>query len=88
MQNVLRTDGLSDVAERVHGRAADGLFVGLEHLQQLEADTHPLASADVLGTAVGDAPDKVDTVFLHLLGDGNGKRRNKNKIKYKGQDQN
>lgn len=72
MQYVLGADGLGDVAERVHGRAADGLLVGLEHLQQLEADAHPLSGAHVLGASVGDAPHQVDAVLLHLFIAGGG----------------
>ena len=39
----LRPDRLGNVAKRVDCRSADGLLVRLEHLQQLEADAHPLA---------------------------------------------
>ena len=42
-------------------------FVRLEHLEELEADAHPLLGGDELGAAVGDAPDEVDAVLLHLL---------------------
>lgn len=66
MEHVLRADGLCDVPEGVHRRPSDGLLVRLQHLQQLEADAHPLASAHVLGPAVGDTPDQVDAVLLHL----------------------
>lgn len=67
VQHVLGTDSLGDVAERVHGCTANGLLVRLKHLQQLEADTHPLPSAHVLRAAVGDSPHEVDAVLLHLF---------------------
>lgn len=39
----------------------------LEHVEQLEADAHPLLGGDELGPAVGNAPDEVDAVLLDLL---------------------
>ncbi len=69
----LRSDGLGDVAERVDGGSADGLLVRLEHVQQLEADAHPLARGHVLVAAVRDAPHQVDHVLLHLRGEGEGR---------------
>mmetsp|Transcript_11071 Transcript_11071/g.44852 ORF Transcript_11071/g.44852 Transcript_11071/m.44852 type:complete len:373 (+) Transcript_11071:170-1288(+) len=62
VEHVLRAYRLGDVAERVDRRAADRLLVRLEHLEELEADAHPLARGDELGPAVGDAPDEVDAV--------------------------
>lgn len=52
---------------RVHGSASNGLFVGLEKLQKLEADTHPLPGAHVLGASIGDAAHEVDAVLLHFF---------------------
>mmetsp|Transcript_67790 Transcript_67790/g.141343 ORF Transcript_67790/g.141343 Transcript_67790/m.141343 type:complete len:562 (-) Transcript_67790:1430-3115(-) len=66
-QHVLRADGFRNVAEGVDGRAADRLLVRLEHVEELEADAHPLLGAHKLGAPVGDAPDEVDAVLLHLL---------------------
>lgn len=66
-QDVLRADGLGDVAERVDGGAPNRLLVRLEEVEQLEADAHPLARRDELCAAVGDAPDEVDRRLLHLL---------------------
>lgn len=66
VKNVLRADSLGDVTESVHRGAPDRLLVSLQHLQQLEANAHPLARAHVFGPAVGDAPHEVDAVFLHL----------------------
>mmetsp|Transcript_11483 Transcript_11483/g.22235 ORF Transcript_11483/g.22235 Transcript_11483/m.22235 type:complete len:601 (-) Transcript_11483:2097-3899(-) len=66
-EHVLRPDGLGDVAEGVDSGAADGLLVRLEHVEQLEADAHPLARRNVLGAAVGDAADQVNRVLLHRL---------------------
>ena len=53
----------------VIGRAVapDALLVRLEHLQQLEADAHPLARGHELGAAVGDAANEVNAVLLHLF---------------------
>ena len=62
----LRPDRLGNVAEGVDGRAPDALLVRLEHLQQLEADAHPLARGHELCAAVRDAPHQVDAVLLHL----------------------
>lgn len=66
VQHILRADGLRDVTERVHGGAADGLLVSLEHLQELEANPHPLSSAHVLGPPIRDSTHEIDTVLLHL----------------------
>lgn len=67
MQDVLRPDSLGNVTERVHRRTSDSLLVRLEHLQQLEADAHPLSRAHMLGTSVRDSTDQIDAVFLHLF---------------------
>ena len=62
----LRADGLSDVAKSVDSGTTDALLVRLEHLQQLKADTHPLARWHVLCAAISDAPHQVNAVLLHL----------------------
>ena len=51
--------------EREAERKRD-LLVGLQHIEELEADTHPLLGRDEFGAAVGDAPHQVDAVLLHL----------------------
>ena len=61
------SDGLGNVAEGVDGGAANRLLVGLEELEQLEADAHPFAGAHELGAAVGDAAHQLDAVLLHLF---------------------
>lgn len=66
-QHVLGADGLGDEAEGVVGGAADALFVGLEHVEELEADAHPFPGVDAFGPAVGYAADEVDGVFLDFL---------------------
>mmetsp|Transcript_48184 Transcript_48184/g.114649 ORF Transcript_48184/g.114649 Transcript_48184/m.114649 type:complete len:308 (+) Transcript_48184:521-1444(+) len=66
-QHVLRADSLGNVTEGVDRRAANRLLVRLEHVEQLEADAHPLLGGDELGPAVGNAPDEVDAVLLDLL---------------------
>ncbi len=66
-EHVLRADGLGDEAEGVVGRTADALFVRLQHVEELEADAHPLARVDAFRAAVGDAPDEVDGVFLDFF---------------------
>ena len=66
-QHILGPDGLGNVAERVDGGSPDALLVRLQHLQQLEADAHPLTRGHELGASVGDATHKVNAVLLHLL---------------------
>mmetsp|Transcript_43295 Transcript_43295/g.113771 ORF Transcript_43295/g.113771 Transcript_43295/m.113771 type:complete len:555 (-) Transcript_43295:926-2590(-) len=66
-EHVLRADGLRNVPKGVDRRPADRLLVCLQHVEQLEADAHPLARGDELGAAVGDAADEVDAVLLHDL---------------------
>eukprot|EP00968_Pinguiococcus_pyrenoidosus_P024619 scaffold4871_cov260-Pinguiococcus_pyrenoidosus.AAC.6 len=67
VQDILRPDGLGNVSKRVHRGSANRLLVRLEHLQQLEAYSHPLAGAHVLSAAIGDPSHQVDAVLLHLL---------------------
>lgn len=43
-------DSLGDVSKGVDSGSADGLLVGLEELQQLKADPHPLPGRHVLST--------------------------------------
>lgn len=63
----MRTDGASDVAERVDRGAPNGLLVRFEELKQLEANAHPLTRRDHLGAALGDASHQLDAVLLYLL---------------------
>lgn len=63
----LRADRLGDVAERVDGRTPDGLLRRPQHVEQVEADPHPLAIRHHLRATVRDAADQVDAVLLHLL---------------------
>mmetsp|Transcript_64871 Transcript_64871/g.127370 ORF Transcript_64871/g.127370 Transcript_64871/m.127370 type:complete len:523 (-) Transcript_64871:1273-2841(-) len=67
MQHVLRADGFRDVPKRVDRGAADRFLVRFQHLQELEADAHPLLGRHVLRSPVRDAPHQVDAVLLHLL---------------------
>ena len=53
-QDVLRTDSLGDVAERVDRRSSN-------------RDSHPLARRDELGSSVGDTSNEVDRRLLHLF---------------------
>lgn len=66
-QHVMWTDGLGYIAEGVDGRPTNGLLVGLEQLEQLEADSHPFAGGHELGATVGDSAHQLDAVLLHLL---------------------
>ena len=66
----LGADSLCDVAESVDGRAANRLLVGLEQVQESEADANPLLRGDILGTTIGNAAHKVNAVLLHLLVSG------------------
>lgn len=62
----LRSDGLCDVAKGVDGCSSDCLLVGLQHIQQLEADPHPLTCRHKLVPSVSNAAHQVYTVLLHL----------------------
>eukprot|EP00053_Salpingoeca_punica_P017422 m.167819 g.167819 ORF g.167819 m.167819 type:complete len:1096 (+) comp17202_c1_seq2:150-3437(+) len=66
-KHILRADRLGNVAKGVDGRAADGLLVRLQQVQQLKADAHPLARRDKLCAAIRDAADEVDAVLLDFL---------------------
>lgn len=66
-QDVLRTDSLGDVAERVDRRSSNRLLVRLEEVEELKADSHPLARRDELGSSVGDTSNEVDRRLLHLF---------------------
>ncbi|GIX65610.1 uncharacterized protein BcabD6B2_50450 [Babesia caballi] len=65
--HVVGADGPRDVAERVHSGAADALLVGLEQLQQVEADAVPLLGRDQVPSPVRDAAHQLNHVFLHLF---------------------
>mmetsp|Transcript_47908 Transcript_47908/g.101821 ORF Transcript_47908/g.101821 Transcript_47908/m.101821 type:complete len:232 (-) Transcript_47908:2403-3098(-) len=67
VEHVLGPDGLGDVTEGGHSRAADGLLVRLEELEELEADAHPFLGGDEFGPAVGDASHQIDAIFLNLF---------------------
>lgn len=58
-QNVLGADGFSDVAKGVDCGSANALLVRVEHLQELEADSHPLTGWHKLGTSVGYTAHKI-----------------------------
>ena len=45
----------------------NALFVSLEHVQKLEADTHPLPGVDTLGATICDTTNEIDGVLLHLF---------------------
>ena len=47
-------NGLGDVTKGVDRGSADGLLVGLEQLQQLKADPHPLPGRYVLCSTIKD----------------------------------
>ena len=64
MQHVLGPYGLGYIPERVHGRSPDRFFVRFQHLQQLEANTHPLAGSHELRAPIGDAADQVDACAI------------------------
>ena len=66
-QSYLGTDSFRNISKRVDTSSADGLFRGAKHLQQLEADAHPLARRHELGPAVRDATYQVHAVLLHLF---------------------
>mmetsp|Transcript_22144 Transcript_22144/g.59274 ORF Transcript_22144/g.59274 Transcript_22144/m.59274 type:complete len:407 (+) Transcript_22144:133-1353(+) len=66
-EHIVRSNGLGDVPKCVHGGSTDRLFVGLQQLEQVEADAVPLARGRELGAAVGDPSHQVDAVLLHLL---------------------
>lgn len=66
-EDVLGTDGLGDVSERVDGRSSNSLLVRLEEVEELEADSHPLSGRDKLGSSIGDTSNQVDRGLLYLL---------------------
>mmetsp|Transcript_45842 Transcript_45842/g.81937 ORF Transcript_45842/g.81937 Transcript_45842/m.81937 type:complete len:859 (-) Transcript_45842:1570-4146(-) len=66
-QHVGRANGLRNVAKGVHRSTSDSLLVGLQQLQQLETDAHPLTGRDKFRPSVGDAAHEIDAVLLHLL---------------------
>mmetsp|Transcript_24317 Transcript_24317/g.61665 ORF Transcript_24317/g.61665 Transcript_24317/m.61665 type:complete len:665 (+) Transcript_24317:276-2270(+) len=66
-EHIVRADCLRNVAEGIHGGTANRLLVGLEELQQVEADAVPLARRRQLGAAVGNSSNQVDAVLLDLL---------------------
>lgn len=66
-ENVVRSDGTSDISKGVDRGAPDGLLVRFEQLEQLEADAHPFASRNHLGAALCNATHQLDAVLLHLL---------------------
>mmetsp|Transcript_13708 Transcript_13708/g.31624 ORF Transcript_13708/g.31624 Transcript_13708/m.31624 type:complete len:219 (-) Transcript_13708:2931-3587(-) len=56
-QNVLRANGLGDVAEGIDSGTTNGLLVCLEHVQKLEADTHPFLGGYKLCSPVCNTPN-------------------------------
>mmetsp|Transcript_12152 Transcript_12152/g.34729 ORF Transcript_12152/g.34729 Transcript_12152/m.34729 type:complete len:264 (+) Transcript_12152:353-1144(+) len=66
-QHIVGADGLGDVAEGVHSCSPDRLLLGLEQLQEVEADSVPLSGRRQLSTSVGDSAHEVDAVLLDLL---------------------
>ena len=67
LEDILGTQPLGNITERVDGGTTDTLLVRLQEVEKLEADTHPLARGHELGAAVGDAADQVDGCFLDLF---------------------
>mmetsp|Transcript_40604 Transcript_40604/g.62474 ORF Transcript_40604/g.62474 Transcript_40604/m.62474 type:complete len:214 (-) Transcript_40604:895-1536(-) len=66
-QHILRPNRFRNVPERVHRRPPNRLLVRLEHVEELEADAHPLFRRHKLRPPIGDAADEVDAVLLDLL---------------------
>jgi hypothetical protein len=66
-EDVLRTDGLGDVSERVDGSSSNRLLMRLEEVEELEANSHPLSGRDELGSSIGDTSNQVDGRLLYLL---------------------
>mmetsp|Transcript_6583 Transcript_6583/g.12407 ORF Transcript_6583/g.12407 Transcript_6583/m.12407 type:complete len:352 (+) Transcript_6583:251-1306(+) len=66
-QHIRGPNGLCNVAKGIHCSTPDAFLVGLQELQELKADAHPLTRRNKLSPTVCNAPNKVDAVLLHLL---------------------
>lgn len=60
-------NGLGYVAKGVHCGTTDCLLVGLQQVQQLKTDSHPLLGRHKLGPPVGNPSNQVNAILLHLL---------------------
>lgn len=60
-------DGLGNVPKGVDGGSANSLLVGLQQLQQLKANPHPLFGRDKLCASVCNTTNKVDAILLYFL---------------------
>ena len=69
-QHILRPNSFGNVAKCVDSGSSDALFVCLQHLQQLKADSHPLSGRHIFRATVSNAAHKVNAVLLHLKQEG------------------
>mmetsp|Transcript_7468 Transcript_7468/g.20382 ORF Transcript_7468/g.20382 Transcript_7468/m.20382 type:complete len:356 (-) Transcript_7468:1799-2866(-) len=66
-KHVLWSDRLRDVPKCGNRCASNRLAGRAKHIQELEADAHPLFGVDLVGRAVRDRADELDGLLLHLV---------------------
>ena len=77
VEDVLWTDSSGNVAERAHSSATNGLLMGFEHFQQLEADSHPLLGRHKLGTTIGNPSDLTEKGYGRIIKEDEDEEKSK-----------
>mmetsp|Transcript_11968 Transcript_11968/g.18007 ORF Transcript_11968/g.18007 Transcript_11968/m.18007 type:complete len:312 (+) Transcript_11968:864-1799(+) len=67
MKHILWSNRLGNIPKRRHGGATNRLLVCLEHLEQLETNTHPFLRRNEFSSTIGNTPYQINAILLHLL---------------------